>query len=286
MEKFFRLLFVLILGSSLLLLYLAFAYNGPRGTESTDGFLIALPFMDSIILFIKKIPLLKPLISSGTGLSPNGLYLAIVGFVIAMVFFKISLMFKKPPVEVKVTKSVVSNITTSGEVKKSKQIVVNEDILEDDDGDDDLFSNIERVIALSHSVLTAADKKMLIDRLRPEFLPYESMFSEEVTEIIAKQILNHFIVKNKRAQIGIAPAQFRLQDQKMNEIERETICRRFLPKNTAALTDEAKQSVGRILTVLYQAETQQSTMSQADDWVDMSLRNMVDIMSIEVPKAA
>jgi len=144
----------------------------------------------------------------------------------------------------------------------------------------DIFSDIGKVISLSHSTMEEHEIHIVLRRLNPALLDFAEELPHEVQATFAKQALNIYIISTKRSEKDMTPDQFRIQDQRMNELLRETIARRFIPSKTEHLSPNALPLIGKVYTLSEQAKIQQETQSQAEDWHDMSVRNATDIMRL------
>lgn len=165
---------------------------------------------------------------------------------------------------------------------------IDEDMLNIDDSsqdDDDIFENIESVIALAHSALEPEMSDKVLRSLRPDLLPFSAIFTPLAWENMAKQVLNHYILSHKRSQKSISPDQFRLQDERVNETARATVSRRFMPKRPAHFASaDMRTHIGQVYHVSEQAGIQQKTASNAEDWLDVSLRNATEMLKIPAPE--
>ena len=150
-----------------------------------------------------------------------------------------------------------------------------------EDGDEDIFSDIGRVISMAHGRLDKEEQTTVFRRLLPDVVPYMDGLDKEASRRIASQALNHYIVDRKRTEDNLMADQFRVQDEKMDDLGRETICRRFMPRNLDRLSEEAKRYIGKTFSLNRQVEIQQATLTQSDDWQDISLRNIAEVMAMD-----
>ena len=150
-----------------------------------------------------------------------------------------------------------------------------------EDGDEDIFSDIGRVISMAHGRLDKEEQATVFRRLLPDVVPYMDGLDKEASRRIASQALNHYIVDRKRTEDNLMADQFRVQDEKMDDLGRETICRRFMPRNLDRLSEEAKRYIGKTFSLNRQVEIQQATLTQSDDWQDISLRNIAEVMAMD-----
>lgn len=171
----------------------------------------------------------------------------------------------------------------SDEPKRRSFLIPDE--LMDEDTDKELFHDIEKVVALSQANLSERQMILAVTVLRPQFLPHISQMSDEVKNRLGRQIIQYHVLRLKREEKGISSDQFASQDKRMTELERETICRRYTPRNVGDLPESTRRLVGMVYTLNEQSKVQQSTLSDAEDWQDISLRNFVSVMNKPVPAA-
>ena len=177
--------------------------------------------------------------------------------------------------------AATKNKTDVKEGDKKAGIEIDESWIDEGEDENDLFSDIEKVISLSHSAMEEDEIVMVLRKLNPDLLQFTDQLSLDVQERFTKQSLSIYIINAKRSEKSITPDQFRIQDVRMNELIRETIVRRFLPQSKGHLSETAVALIGNVYTLQEQAKIQQSTHSHAEDWRDMSVRNAVDVLKIE-----
>ena len=148
--------------------------------------------------------------------------------------------------------------------------------------DEKFFYNINKVVAAAQTNPEESVLIVGITVLRPEFLPHMDKLTDSVKKRIGRQVMQYHAMRLKRAEKHISPIQFASQDRRMSEVDRETICRRFLPKNAGHVPEDARHHIGRVYTLTEQYQIQQSTQSGADDWQDVSLRTLVSVMKLPV----
>ncbi len=170
--------------------------------------------------------------------------------------------------------------TVSAKIKN--KFIIPEHLLSDEMEDIYMFTNVETVVSMFQNQATERQFELIIAVLRPEFSEYVELFSEDVRNRISRQILQHHMLGLKREEAGISPGQFSAQDKRMNEAERETICRRFVPKNIKHLSERGSEIIGKVFSLTEQQKVQQFTLSQTEDWQDISLRNLVEVMQAPV----
>ena len=168
-------------------------------------------------------------------------------------------------------------IDQTGEPKRKRFLVPDE--LMDETTDKEMFHDIEKVVALSQSIMSERYLLLSVTVLRPGFIPYIGLLNDRARDRLGRQIIQYHVLRLKREEEGISADQFAVQDKRMTEIERETICRRYMPKSTDDLPEETFKLIGKVYTLTEQSRVQQSTLSDAEDWQDMSLRNFVSVMS-------
>lgn len=146
-------------------------------------------------------------------------------------------------------------------------------ITEASEGAESLFDSADNLIALSHGALPDALITKIVEHYYPGVVPYLDRFNEEGRKVFARQAVNHAILVLKRTDKGIAADQFKLQDERMNELERATIARLYAPQDMAGVSEEGKQHIGMAYPLLEQSRIQQQLMTSSADWADISLRN-------------
>ncbi len=151
------------------------------------------------------------------------------------------------------------------------------------------FTDINILVSLAHSALEQEQREKTLKALRPELLPYFPQMSELAAGAVVKQVLDCTIVRHKRAEKDITADQFRLQDDNMNKLERETIGMRFMPSDTASdgrMDEKHRERVGKVFTMNEYAQLHQEMLTEADDWQDISLRNAIAVLGSRPGSAA
>lgn len=282
---------LLLLAVAAVAFHLSSAYSGSGG-RLVGGY-NAVPVFDSLVAFVKSNPGLSWLVSADSGLSPSFLILSILfGLVGAF------MLFYRP--KKKQAEQAAANQVAEGkaeqpqpEEKKSSGIKIpffgagksskaEAEAEEAEEEDEDMFKDIDKVVSFSQNILEREDCEMVVNRLRPDIAAVMDQLDEEgVIDVLAKQLLLRHIIDYRRTKAKIDPQQFRLQDKKLNEIEQATICLRFMPHDTSNLNDVAQEKYGKIFSAFNQARVQQETLSDAEDWHNMSLRNFMAILQEE-----
>lgn len=143
--------------------------------------------------------------------------------------------------------------------------------------------DVNYLVTIGQSDLESDTVKLIFHTFRPELERYIPLFNDEGAERFAHQILNSIILRHRRHSRDITPDQFQVQDQRITECERETVCHRYMPSpdklKTDMHSDEAKQHVGKVYDSYTRSSVQKNVSGEADDWRDVSLRNAVEVLS-------
>ena len=141
-----------------------------------------------------------------------------------------------------------------------------------------IFSDTSAVVAMMHGNLPAEKTELILRVLRPDLAKYADQMEPAAKGRICRQLLTHFILVAKRTEKNISPDQYRIQDQRRVEVERETIARRFMPRESRPAGDEHASKIGKVYAIIDGANLQQKTNSGAEDWQDISLLNIAEVM--------
>lgn len=275
MRAILRLLAWLLIVAGLAGIYIGYAYNLPnanlkRGFPSIKTF-------DDIAREMRGLPydLRNSLHISSSGL----IYSFGGGGVVLLVMGGILMLSSRKPTVYRSYESAVPESKIKFEPSPADSLL--EEV--EPAAGDDTFNDIRKIIALSHASLGESQSRQVFRVLKPELVPYQNMFTPDVADRMAKQILDHYIVNYRRSEAGMTPDQFRVQDEKMNELARETLCRRYLPPSAENVNAAERAIIGKVYTLTAQSRIQQETLTQSENWRDISLRNAVDILSMPAP---
>jgi hypothetical protein len=141
--------------------------------------------------------------------------------------------------------------------------------------------DINTLVSLSQSHLGQEECQRIMQMFRPDLLEHKEILSEESLHEITKRILESVILRHRRQEKDITSDQFRIQDRRLSEIEKGTVVRRYFPRDKD-ISPEAKKHVGKVYDFNMQSEIQQNYLSEADDWIDISLRNAKQVLSMSI----
>ncbi|MGI9298732.1 MAG: hypothetical protein ACR2QC_12665 [Gammaproteobacteria bacterium] len=161
---------------------------------------------------------------------------------------------------------------------KTDAISIDEGIIKDGDTDEEKMRDINHLVTIRHSLMEPDVIALVVHTFRPDLEGYLPLFNEAGMEKLAQQVLDSVILRHRRLGKDITPDQFQVQDERIIECEREAFCHRYMPSKEKIDSDAARQSVGKVYDSYTRSEIQKRVAGEADDWMDVSLRNAVEVL--------
>ena len=295
MEKIARLFAILFFLSSLLLMFSGYKYSGTRGQQiSVPHIPIVNGWSESIAKtttsLIRKNGLIKK-----TQFRTMGLLVPLGGIGGALLLISIYAFYISAKLAAAAREKEIHRISwgdnqfvhahTDGgkpiSASSRYRMEIDESLLQHQplSEEEKIFESLANVIALGQSKLEDTKIRAIFNVLRPDILKGIDLCTPVAIEKIAKQVLAHYVLTQKRAEKNMSADQFRLQDERTNELARETIARRFIPLRPEQVPPNMADSIGKIYDLSEQAEIQQkAAFGQIEDWQDISLRNITSVM--------
>ena len=150
---------------------------------------------------------------------------------------------------------------------------------EQEDSIADKLRDIGYLVQLAQGDLDSETALGTVQMFRPDLVKYLDMFEGKSTMQLALQIINSVILRHHRTKEDITADQFKVQDDRINECERATFARRYLPARNKITSDDMRAAVGKVYEVNEQAVIQKKFTGEAEDWADVSLRNAKEILT-------
>lgn len=139
------------------------------------------------------------------------------------------------------------------------------------------------MVSLFHAALEKKQCDELLKLFRPRLADFMDIYRDDALSALTKQALELEIIRRRRQAENISPDQFRTFDDKIVQLERETICYRYLPVKPDAAPEEAREYFGLVYDRFNHSAVQQKLKSDADDWRGISLRNAAEILAEKSP---
>ena len=139
------------------------------------------------------------------------------------------------------------------------------------------------MVSLFHTALEKEQCDELLRLFRPRLADFMDIYREDALSALTKQALELEIIRRRRQQEDISPDQFRTFDDKIVQLERETVCYRYLPSKPEATPEEAREYFGLVYDRFNHSAVQQKLRSDAEDWREISLRNAAEILAEKSP---
>ena len=139
------------------------------------------------------------------------------------------------------------------------------------------------MVSLFHTALEKKQCEELLKLFRPRLADFVALYREDALSTLTKQALELEIIRRRRQQENISPDQFRTFDDKIVQLERETVCYRYLPAKPDAAPPEARQYFGLVYDRFNHSAVQQKLKSDADDWRGVSLRSAAEVLAEKAP---
>ena len=146
--------------------------------------------------------------------------------------------------------------------------------------EEDEWDNVPSLTALSESPLTAEICHKLLAKFHPELHSFINLFDDEALFDFTRHFLACLILRHRQNEKDLTAEEFRQRERRLNEAQRETVVRRYMPKAAAGLA--AKEHIGRVFSLSRQHQIQQDGGGGADDWMDISMRNAQAVLSLPV----
>ena len=141
-----------------------------------------------------------------------------------------------------------------------------------------------QMVSLFHTSLDKDQCDELLMLFRPKLADFKEIYRDDALSMLTKQALELEIIRRRRQQEDISPDQFRTFDDKITELDQESVCYRYLPSNPDAAPKEARRYFGLVYDRFNHSAVQQKLRSDAEDWRPVSLRNAVEILSAKAPE--
>ena len=160
-----------------------------------------------------------------------------------------------------------------------KKISIDDSLL---DPEEEKFSeklrDVGYLVQIAQGDLMPDDSPEVVRMFRPDLAEYLDLFEGSSTLELALQIVRAVILRHHRTKEDTTADQFKAQDDRINECERHTFARRFMPAKHK-ITSDMRAVIGKVYSVNEQAAVQQQFSGEAEDWADLSLRNAKDVLA-------
>lgn len=166
----------------------------------------------------------------------------------------------------------------AGEDGKGDALSIDESLLDVEEDIAESMRDINYLVTISQGTVEPEICEHVIQMFRPDMKRYMHWFNEQSTDKLVHQILESVILRHHRQSESMTADQFQAQDARINECERQTFARRYMPAKQKITSGDMHEHVGKVFDLPDQAKVQQKFAGEADDWMDLSLRNVVDAM--------
>lgn len=161
----------------------------------------------------------------------------------------------------------------------TEAFAIDEGIIKDEDTDEEKMRDINHLVTLRHTQMEPDTIRLVVHTFRPDLENFLPLFNEAGMEKFAHQVLDSVILRHRRHSKDITPDQFHSQDERIIECEREAFCHRFMPPKEKISSPDAMEVVGKVYDSYSRSEIQKRFSGEADDWMDVSLRNAAEVLA-------
>ena len=168
---------------------------------------------------------------------------------------------------------------TSASASNAPATAIDDSLLDPEDDSFVDLRNIKNLVTLNQGFINPEDCQRILKMFRSDLLEFVPKFNEDAVEQLSHRVLESIIMRERRQIKEITADQFKVQDRRLNEIERETFARRYMPLASKVTSPRMQEIVGRAYDLIGQSKLQKEFLGEAEDWVDVSLRNAKDVMS-------
>lgn len=248
------------------------------------GELRALPKEVQDYLKISEHNMLVPLGGGGSLLAFIGLILFLNGAFRYKAAVRQEIEAKKNLAADVVSDEIVSNVRHEEPAADGggggEKFAIDESFLEEEE--DELTKKLRSIgflVQLAQGDIDSESATGAIKVYRPDLVEYLDLFEGKSKTYLALQIINSVILRHRRVKDDITADQFQTQDTRINECERATFARRYMPAKNKITNDKIRATVGKVYDVNEQALVQQKFSGEAEDWRDLSLRTAKEELS-------
>lgn len=160
-------------------------------------------------------------------------------------------------------------------------VTIDDSLLNQEEDPFEALRDINNLVTLNQGFIEQENRERVLQMFRPDLLEFVPKFNENAVEQLAHRILESIIMRHRRQLKEITADQFNVQDKRLNEIERATFARRYMPSANKINSPRIREIVGRAYDLQGQSELQKEFLGEAEDWMDVSLRNAKDVMSVK-----
>ena len=185
--------------------------------------------------------------------------------------------------EARIDASMIPTRASAPQGAKADAISIDEGIIQDEEDPDELMRDINYLVTISQGAIETELATRVVRTFHPDLEKFLPLFNEPGVERFAKQILSSVVLRHRRHSKDITADQFQSQDARITECEREAFCHRYMPARAKITNDEIRDSAGKVYDTHARAEIQKRDSGEADDWMDVSLRNAAEVLSAKSP---
>ena len=139
---------------------------------------------------------------------------------------------------------------------------------------------VEKLVLLEQSEMSDDDHRELLEEYYPALMQFWDLFGDaETKEAISRQIIQSQRLYAKRQEAGITPHQFRIFETRAQNMERDTVGRRYMPKDLTKVPPHGKEIIGKAFSLAQQAVHQQRVLADSSEWLDFSLVNAAEVLA-------